>query len=52
MATLGRGDVVNGEPAGSALLSKILAWLVLALMLVATAYTGWVALANFHRIGV
>jgi hypothetical protein len=33
-------------------LSSALAWLVLALMAAATLYTGWIALANFDRIGV
>jgi hypothetical protein len=37
---------------GSMPLVRGLAWLVLALMAVATLYTGWIALANFHRIGV
>jgi hypothetical protein len=33
-------------------LARALAWLVLALMAGATGYTGWIALANFNRIGV
>jgi hypothetical protein len=33
-------------------LTRLLAWVVLALMAVATLYTGWIAVANFHRIGV
>ena len=37
---------------GSWPLAKALAWLVLALMAVATLYTGWIAASNFHRIGV
>ena len=28
------------------------AWVVLALMAAATLYSAWIALANFHRIGV
>jgi hypothetical protein len=32
--------------------TRALAWLVLALMAAATVYTGWIALANFNRIGV
>jgi hypothetical protein len=42
------------EPEHSGLWSAVraLAWLVLALMAGATLYTGWIALANFHRIGV
>jgi hypothetical protein len=36
----------------SAPLTRALAWLVLALMAAATVYTGWIALANFNRIGV
>ena len=31
---------------------RLLAWLVLALMASATVYTAWIAVANFHRIGV
>lgn len=33
-------------------LPKLLAWVVLALMIVASAYTVWIALANLYRIGV
>ena len=33
-------------------LVKTLAWVVLAVMAVALAYTGWIALANFGRISV
>jgi hypothetical protein len=40
------------EPQGSAPLARLLAWVVLALMVAATVYTGWIALANFNRIGV
>jgi hypothetical protein len=42
----------NSESEGAALLARILAWVVLALMMAATAYTAWIALANFSRIGV
>ena len=34
------------------LMPKILAWVVLGLMAVATVYTAWIVLANYHRIGV
>jgi hypothetical protein len=40
------------EREGSAPLARVLAWVVLALMAVATLYTGWIAVANFGRIGV
>jgi hypothetical protein len=40
------------ERATSPLLMRLLAWVVLALMAVATIYTGWIALANWNRIGV
>jgi hypothetical protein len=43
---------VNGQGTASAPLARLLAWVVLAVMAVATAYTAWIALANFHRIGV
>jgi hypothetical protein len=46
----GRTDTLTTS--GSTPLVRGLAWLVLALMAVATLYTGWIALANFHRIGV
>jgi hypothetical protein len=36
----------------AATVTKALAWVVLALMAVAVAYTGWIAVANFHRIAV
>ena len=36
----------------SEVIPRVLAWLVLALMAAATLYTGWIAFANFHRIGV
>ena len=32
--------------------ARLLAWVVLALMAAATAYAIWIAVANFHRIGV
>jgi hypothetical protein len=32
--------------------ARTLAWVVLAVMAVALAYTGWIAITNFHRIGV
>jgi hypothetical protein len=40
------------EREGSAPLARLLAWVVFALMAAATAYTAWIAVANFHRIGV
>ena len=43
---------VKSESEGSAPLARLLAWVVLALMAAATAYTAWIAVANFHRIGV
>jgi hypothetical protein len=33
-------------------LTRLLAWIVLILMVVSTVYTVWIAVANFHRIGV
>ena len=33
-------------------LARTLAWVVLAVMAVALVYTGWIAIANFSRIGV
>ena len=42
----------KSESAGSAPLARILAWVVFALMAAATVYTAWIALANYHRIGV
>jgi hypothetical protein len=33
-------------------LARAAAWVVLALMASATLYGGWIALTNFHRIGV
>ena len=42
----------NSESERSAPLARLLAWVVLALMAVATGYTAWIAIANFHRIGV
>jgi hypothetical protein len=40
------------EREGSAPLARLLAWVVLALMVAATAYTAWIAVTNFDRIGV
>jgi hypothetical protein len=37
---------------GSTPLARLGAWVVFALMAAATAYTVWIALANFKRIGV
>ena len=43
---------VATESAGSTPLVKGLAWVVLALIAASTAYTAWIAVTNFHRIGV
>ncbi len=54
----GTGGYTNTEPGGngqreaSAPLARWLAWVVIALMVAATAYTAWIALTNFNRIGV
>jgi hypothetical protein len=42
----------KSESEGSTPLARLLAWVVLALMAAAAAYTFWIAAANFHRIGV
>jgi hypothetical protein len=42
----------NGQHAAAPPLLRLLGWLVLALMAAATAYTAWIAVANFDRIGV
>jgi hypothetical protein len=36
----------------SPFVARVLTWVVLALMAGATAYTGWIVLANWGRIGV
>jgi hypothetical protein len=46
------GTSAERESEASAPLARILAWVVLALMTVATVYTAWIALVNFNRIGV
>lgn len=33
-------------------LARTLAWIVMLVMVAALAYTGWVAIMNFSRIGV
>jgi hypothetical protein len=43
---------VRPEREGSAPLARVLAWVVIVLMAVATLYTGWIAVVNFGRIGV
>jgi hypothetical protein len=43
---------VNGDNEASAPLARLLAWVVIGLMAVATAYTAWIVLANFNRIAV
>lgn len=40
------------EPQPTWPLARTLALVVLAVMAVALAYTGWIAIVNFHRIGV
>ncbi len=40
------------ERNGSWLLARTLTWVVLAVMAGALVYTGWIAVANFTRIGV
>ena len=40
------------EPQATWPLARTLAWVVLAVMAVALGYTGWIAIANFNRIGV
>lgn len=40
------------ETESSPAVTRVLAGVVLALMAVAVLYTGWIALANVHRIGV
>jgi hypothetical protein len=42
----------KSERAAAAPVARLLAWVVLGLMAAATAYTAWIAVANFHRIGV
>ena len=43
---------MKNESDGATPLARILAWVVLGLMAAASGYTAWIALANFHRIGV
>jgi hypothetical protein len=40
------------EQEGTWPLARTLAWVVLAVMAVALAYSGWIAIVNFNRIGV
>jgi hypothetical protein len=42
----------GSDRGGFAGLPGLLAWVVLVLMAAASAYTAWIAVANFHRIGV
>jgi hypothetical protein len=44
--------LTKSEIEGAAPLVRLLAWVLLALMATAVAYTGWIAIANFNRIGV
>ncbi len=43
---------VRGERESSSALTRLLAWIVLALMASATLYSAWIAIVNFNRIGV
>ena len=43
---------VRDDSGSFAVLPGVLAWVVLALMAAAVVYTAWIAVANFHRIGV
>jgi hypothetical protein len=43
---------VTNEPGSAPVVPRVVAWVVLVLMAAAILYTGWIALANFHRIGV
>ena len=43
----GRADTSDAP-----LLVRVLSWVVLGVMAIATAYTAWVAVANLNRIGV
>jgi len=40
------------DPQATWPLARTLAWVVLAVMAAALAYTGWIAIVNFNRIGV
>ena len=40
------------ERDGTWLVARVSAWVVLAVMAAALVYAGWIALANFSRIGV
>jgi hypothetical protein len=46
------GGAMADQQDGSWPLARAAAWVVLALMASATLYGGWIALTNFHRIGV
>jgi hypothetical protein len=43
---------VRRESESSPALTRLLAWIVLALMASATLYAAWIAVVNFKRIGV
>lgn len=43
---------MSSELRATPVLSRALAWVVLALMAATLVYTGWIALSNFSRIGV
>ena len=44
--------MITSDPRSTWVLARTLAWVVLAVMTVALAYTGWIAITNFNRIGV
>ena len=56
MANAADRVVPHGQPdpesGRSAPLARWLAWVVLVVMAATLVYTGWIALANFNRIGV
>jgi hypothetical protein len=49
---MGAAMLAKRERERSPALTRLLAWIVLILMVVSTVYTVWIAVANFHRIGV
>jgi hypothetical protein len=43
---------LNRDTETASRLTRLVALIVLALLAVATLYAGWIAVANFNRIGV
>jgi hypothetical protein len=43
---------MSSESRPTPVLSRTLAWVVLAVMALSLVYTGWIALSNFSQIGV